>query len=213
MTRVGIVLAVGLALTVAAVVVTLSRAPLTLTRVNSVQTVVQLSRTAVSSYAEGCQAGETLPRDTTAIRLSMFAVVGPRVTVEIFSGAHMLTSGTEAPGWVGAVAAIPLRPLPRTHPDVKLCFKLSAINGPVQLNGAHTPPAEAVTSHGEALPGRMRVEYLRPGHSSWWSLAGGVAWRIGLGHAGGGAFGVVLAGLLAAAVLTVSVLAAARGLG
>jgi hypothetical protein len=212
MTRVRTVLAAGLVLTAVAVALTLSHAPLTLARVNPVHTVVQLSRTAVSSYAEGCQADETLPRDTTAIHLSMFAVVGPQVAITIFSGPRLLTSGTEAPGWVGSVATVPLAPLPRMYQDVTLCFKLSAINGPVQLNGAHTPRAEAVTSHGEALPGRMRVEYLRPGHSSWWSLARGVAWRMGLGHAGGGAFGVVLAGLLAAAALAVSTLAVAGGL-
>jgi hypothetical protein len=212
MTRVGVVLAAGLALTAVAVVVTLSRSPLTLAGANSVQTVVRLSETTSREDAEGCQADETLPRDIAAVHLSMFAVVGPRVTVRMLSGSRVITSGTEAPGWVGSVATVPLRPLPRAYSHVKLCFKISSVNGPVQVNGAHTSRAEAVVSRGEVLPGRMRVEYLRPGRRSWWSLAGGVVQRMGLGHAAGGVFGVALVALLAAAVLTLSTLAAARGL-
>ncbi len=212
MTRVAIVLLAGLALTALAVGVVLSRSPLTLVRTNSIPIATRLSRTADTRNAEGCQTGETLPRDTAAVRLSMFAVVGPRVTVRLLSGGRVITSGTEAPGWVGGVATVPLVPLPRARSDLKLCFTLSSVDGPVQINGQDTPRREAVISQGEALPGRIRVEYLRPGGSSWWLRVSGVARRMGLGHAAGGAFDVVLAALLAAGVIAVSTVAAARGL-
>jgi hypothetical protein len=211
-TRVGIVLAVGLALTVVAVAVTLSRSPLTLARTNSVRVTAKLARTTETSYAEGCQTSETLPRDTAAVRLSLFAVIGPRVSVRILSGSHLLTSGTQTPGWVGSVATVPLGPLPHAHPHVALCFKLTSIDGPVQVNGQDTPPAQAVVSNGEALAGRIRVEYLRPGSRSWWSRAGSVIQRMGLGHAAGGGLGVALTAMLAAAVVALSTWVAARGL-
>lgn len=212
MTRVGVVLAVGLALTVAAVAVTLSRSPLTLAGTNSITDATRLARTTQTRFAEGCQSGETLPRDTVAVRLSLFAVIGPRVAVRVLSGSRLLTSGAEAPGWIGSVATVPIGPLPRAHSHVELCFRLTSIDGPVQVNGRDTPRAEAVISDGEALAGRIRVEYLRPGRQSWWSLAGSVARRMGLGHAAGGAFGVALAAILAAAVVAVSTLVSARGL-
>ncbi len=212
MTRVGIVLWAGLALTALAVGITMSRSPLTLAGTNSVPDAVRLSRTNGTSNAEGCQAAETLPRDTAAVRLSMFAVVGPRVTVRLLSVTRAVTSGTEAPGWVGGVATVPLKPLPHAYSHLKLCFALSSISGPVQINGQHTPRAEAVSSQGEALPGRLRVEYLRRGAHSWWSLAAAVVRRMGLGHAAGGAFGVALAAILAATVVALSTAVVARGL-
>ncbi len=212
MTRVRIVLAAGVALTAGMAIVTLSRSPLTLAGTNSVRPESKLARTTQTSYAEGCQTGETLPSDTAAVRLSLFAVIGPRVTVRILSGSHLLTSGAQAPGWVGSVVTVPIRPLPRGHPRAKLCFKLTSINGPIQVIGQDTPAAAAVVSNGEPLAGRIRVEYLRPGRRSWWSLASSIARHMGFGHAAGGAFGVVLAAMLAAGVVTVSTLAAVRGL-
>src|SRR6202043_813748 len=50
----------------------------------------------------------------------------------------------------------------------------------------------------------FRVEYLRPGHSSWWSLASSVARRMGLGHAAAGTWIVFL---LIALMITVVTLA------
>lgn len=211
-TRTGIVLAVGLGLTTAALVVTLSRSPLTLTGTNSIQATSKLARTTGTSYAAGCQTGEALPHAVAAVRLSLFAVIGPRVTVTILSGPHVITSGTRPPGWVGSVVTVPLRPLPRAHSPVKLCFKLTSVNGPIQVIGQDTPRAEAAVSNGEALAGRVRVEYLRPSRASWWSFAGSIAQRMGFGHAAGGAWDVVLAAILASSVLALSTWAAARGL-
>jgi hypothetical protein len=211
LTLTAVVLAAGLALTAAAVALTLSHSPAALAGTNSVQADSKLSRTTGTSYAKGCQTGETLPRDTTAVRLSLFAVVGPRVTASFLADSHAVTSGTRPPGWVGSVVTIPMRPLPRTRSSVKLCFKLTSFNGPVLVIGEDTPPAEAAVSNGEALPGRIRVEYLRPGDASWWSHAGSIAQRLDFGHAAGGPWDVVLAAILASAVPALSIWAAARG--
>lgn len=210
--RTGIVLAAGLALIMVALLVTLSRSPLTLDGTNSVRAESKLVRTTRASRIEGCQTGEVLPGDTTAVRLSLFAVIGPRVTVRILSGSQVLSSGTRAPGWVGSVVTVPVRPLPSAHSPVKLCFKLTSVNGPILVIGQDTPRAEAAVFNGAVLPGRMRVEYLRPGHASWWSHAGSIVRHLGFGHAAGGAWDAVLASILASAVLALATWVAAKGL-
>jgi hypothetical protein len=211
MRRPGIVLAAGLALTTAAVLAMLSNSPLTLAGTNSIQANSKLSRT-TGRYAYGCQTDEALPRATAAVRLSLFAVIGPRVTVSILSGSQVITSGTRPAGWVGSVVTVPLRPLARAHSHVKLCFRLTSVNGPVLVIGQDTPRAEAVISNGEALPGRIRVEYLQPGHASWWSHTGSIVRHLGFGHAAGGAWDAVLAALLASVVFALSTWVATRGL-
>jgi hypothetical protein len=212
MTSVKIVLGLGLALIVIAVIATLSRAPLTLAGTNSVRPKSILGRTTGTRYAYACQAGESLPRDTSAVRLSLFAVIGPKVTISVWLGPRQITSGTRPPGWVGSVVTIPLEPVSDAHSAVKLCFRLTSINGPIQVIGEDTPPAEAAVSNGEPLAGRIRVEYLRPSTLSWLSLTSSITYRMGFGHAASGAWDILLVIVLAAAVVTLSTLLAVRGL-
>lgn len=212
MTSVRVVLAVGLTLIVITLIVALSRAPLTLAGANDVRPASKLGRTTGTRYAYACQARETLPPNTSAVRLSLFAVVGPKMTVSMWLGSHQITSGTRGAGWVGSVVTVPLKPLPDAHFPVKLCFRLSSINGPIQVIGQETPPAVAAVSNGEPLAGRIRVEYLRPGTRSWLSLASDITRRMGFGHAASGAWDLLLVIALAAAVVTLSTLLAARRL-
>jgi hypothetical protein len=89
-----------------------------------------------------------------------------------------------------------------------ICFAFDVHDETVDVRGEPTVPALAARNGGGTpLPGRVRVEYLRRGRS-WWSLVPTVARRIGLGHALGGGWNVLLVlALMAALVFCASRLA------
>ena len=199
--RIKVALAVGLTLIAVACVVTLAHAPLTVARkgVTTEHTVVRTTKPAAA-----CQTGETLPRGTTAIRLSLTSALGPRVTVKVLSGSREVTRGTTQPGWSDASVTVHVQPLPYTVAHAKVCFAMTLMNGKVAMRGTLTSPAVAARSTEGPLPGRMGIEYLRPSSSSWWSRATAVASRLGLGHAAGGAWDALLVMALAASFITFS---------
>ncbi len=205
MPSVRIALAAGLGITAVAVAVVLSQSPLTVAATNSAPTREELG--IAGTGVETCQAGERLPRDTSAIRLSLGAFTGPGVTVKALSGTRVLTSGERGPGWAGQPVTIPVRAVSEAVFPVRVCFETSRVGGEeVTVFGAHTVTATAArTGKGEALGGRMRIDYLRAGSSSWLSLAPQIARRMGLGHAWAGTWIVfLLAALMSAAATLVS---------
>lgn len=200
MARVPVALCAGLALMVVAVAVTLTRSPPTVAASNSIRLNTTLAKTNQSAHA--CQREGVLPSGTTGVRLSLFASYGPRITVKILSGGRVLTSGLRGAGWNGRIPTIPLKPVRHSVSDVDLCFTLGSTGGLVNIDGSETRPGEAaIGGSGQRLNGRMRVEYLRPGNRSWWSLATSVARRIGLGHWAAGTWIVLLEIALMAAVV------------
>jgi hypothetical protein len=182
----GGVLVVGVAI----LGVTLSRSPISVARTNS-NAHVLLGSTRES--ARICQSSEVLPRDTSAIRMQMFASAGPRVTVEVLAHGHIIAHGERGSGWTGGSVTVPVSHLATASAGVTLCFTLF-LNGAegVSLTGEPTNEALAAQERIGPLPGRIRVEYLRPDRSSWWSLILPVARRMGLGHAGSGRWSVLL---------------------
>ena len=199
--RVKVALAVGLALIALAFVLTLAHAPLTVAR-GGVATEHTLVSTA--KPASACQGGETLPRGTTTLRLSLVTELGPRVAVKVLSGSRLVTRGATPPGWSGASVTVPVQPLPRTVAPVKVCFAMTQMNGNVAMRGSPTGHALAARSVEGPLPGRMGIEYLRPGGSSWWSKATAVARRLGLGRAASGTWNAFLVIALAASFIALS---------
>jgi hypothetical protein len=199
--RTKVALAVGLALIALAFVVTLAHAPLTVA-----QKGVATEHTLVSTTkpATACQARETLPRETTALRLALTAALGPRVTVKVLSGSRVIAHGTTPPGWSDAAVTVPVQPLSHTVAPVKVCFAMTQMNGKIAMRGTRTSPALAVRSPEGPLAGRMGIEYLRPGSNSWWSQATAVARRLGLGRAASGTWNVLLVIVLVASVVTLS---------
>jgi hypothetical protein len=199
--RIRVALAIGLALIALAVVLTLAHAPLSVARrgVATEHTLVSTARP-----ASACQGGETLPRGTTALRLSLTAALGPRVTVKVLSGLLAVTHGTTQPGWSDASVTVSVQPLSHTVAPVTVCLALTQMNGKLSMRGSHTSRAQAATSGGERLPGRMNIEYLRPGARTWWSQATAVARRLGLGRTASGAWNAVLVMVLAASFITLS---------
>ena len=91
-----------------------------------------------------------------------------------------------------------MRPLDRPATHATVCFAFAGAEERVSFLGVPTAGASGAWTSAGPLPGRMAVEYLRPGRSSWWSLAPSVARRMGLGRAWAGTWVVLLAGSLMA---------------
>jgi multisubunit Na+/H+ antiporter MnhB subunit len=199
--RIPIALAAGLAIIAATLVVTLSHSPLTVARGNSTKVHVLLR---TSRPGSACQGQEALPRGTTAIRLSLYTVLGPTVALKVLSGSRVLAQGTFPAGWSSSSVTVPVKPLAHTVAPVTVCFGLSHMNETVLMRGWRTRPAVAAFSGENPLPGRMGIEYLRPSNRSWFSSAAAVTWHLGLGRAPGGAWSALLAIALAIAFVTLS---------
>jgi hypothetical protein len=209
--RLKITLGAGLLVGGAAIGITLSQSPLTLVRASTVtHTTFETTR----QRTEACQSNEVLPRETSAVRLRIYAFLGPRVAVALLSHGRVIADGERGSGWTSNVVTIPVNPLPTERSGLDLCFAL-LLNGDetASLVGERTPPALAAHSQSGVLRGRLRVEFLRPGRSSWWSLAGAIVRRIGLGDAGSGTWRVLLLALLMGVVLVLCSRAILTGLG
>jgi hypothetical protein len=198
-----VALAVGLALTVLAVLAVLAHSPDSVARANGIAAQDPLGQ--FSGRAKLCQTGESLPRGTSAIVISLSAFHGPRVAAQALSGTRVLTRGEQDSNWTGRTIAIPVKPLARTIAGATICVEFSTAHEPVSPFGQPTPATLAATGNGDTLPGRVSVEYLRPGGRSWWSLASSTAYRLGLGRADGGAWiAFVAIALMLAAAATLS---------
>jgi hypothetical protein len=184
-----------------ALAVTLSLSPVSVARVNYREDVLLDS---LRSDTTACQPEEVLPRDTSALRLHMFTFTGPRVVVGVFEHGRRIAHGERGSDWTGGSVTVPVNRLASARYGATLCFALY-LNGNeiVQLNGEPTANrALAARERDGYLPGRVAVEDLRPGSSSWWSLIVPVARRMGLGHAGSGTWSVLLVvGLMLGVIL------------
>ena len=200
--RVRAALAAGVALIAVAFAWTLSRTPQVVARSNSEFTHKTIALT--TTPAGACQARETMPRGTSSIRLGLTAVVGPRVTVEVRAGPRLLARGARGAGWEGGSVTVPVHPAARTASPVTVCFALDELNGPVEMLGLRTHRSPARGQEGKPLPGRLHIEYLRPGHATWWSMASATAQRLGLGRAASGTWNAVLVAALAATLIALS---------
>jgi hypothetical protein len=197
--RIRVVLVAGVALIVVALAVTLSRTPQVVARANSAFTHKTIATT--TAPAGACQGRETLPRGGSAIRLGLTAVVGPEVKVRVLSGSRLLASGTRAAGWEGGSVTVALRPAASSAAEVTVCFRVDKLNGPVEMLGVRTHRDAALGQEGKRLPGRLHIEYVRPGQESWWSMAFATARRLGLGRAAAGTWNALLVLALTATLI------------
>jgi hypothetical protein len=195
--RARISLAIGLALTAIAIGLVMSRSPRIVARTNAVPISETISATASHPVA-ACQGNEVLPRGTTAVRLSLEALMGPRVVVRLIHNHALLSTGEQAAGWSRQSVTVPVKPLRRSVANVSLCFAMAPHDESVRIDGKNgTSPS------GAAVGGRIRIEYLRPGKRTWWALASGVIRRMSWGRATRGVWIVlvVLATMVALAAL------------
>ncbi len=190
-TRVTIALAVALSLFACALLLTLSGSPLVVARSNGIQRQTKLVET--PGDAEACQAGEVLPAGTSAIRMTLWSAAGPSLQVRALSGSRLLASGAIASAWSTGVVTVPIKPVVRVSSPARICVKLGRSPEAVEFNGAPTRSAVAMrTGKGQVLPGRIEIEYLRKAQGTWWSAAGSVAKRMGLGREPSGTWIVLL---------------------
>lgn len=186
--RVRIALAICLTLTAIAVVVSLAHSPMVLAGTDGTPLPTEVGATFAPDTV--CQPDEVLPRGSTIMRMSLLSLLGPRIKLWVTDGGRTITTGGIGYGWTGTVVAVPVKPLPRTYANVTVCFSLAKRQQLVNFRGATTTHGPAVSNGTQVLPGRIRIEYLRPGKESWLSLALPTARRIGLSVGGGG--GIVL---------------------
>lgn len=207
MRSVQITLAAGLAVIVVVVVGVLSQHPLVVLAMNSGSTNAVLAL----PWKEGgvCQAGERLPRGTTAVRLTVNGAFGPEVTLRAIAGTRILTSGEQHSGWTGQTLTIPVHRVSRAAAHVRICVVTGHVTEGVALVGSDTGAAVAAhTYKGQALPGRLGIEYLGNSDSSWLARASSIAGHMALGRAWSGVWVVFLvAGLMLAAATLASWLA------
>jgi hypothetical protein len=200
--RVKLVLGAGVVLGTVAVALTLTGSPIAVTGASTAQTAFL---TGVHGDRSFCQAGETLPRETSAIRLRAYTFLGPRVSVEALAGSRVIARGERSSGWTAGAVTVPVKGLRTAVSGVTLCFGLHGNDDEsVELVGQQT--AAALAAHGREgpLPGRVRVEYLRSSSSAWWSLVPQVARRLGLGHAPSSTWSALLALALMGGALALS---------
>lgn len=197
-------LAAGLTLMCVALGVVLARAPLTVAGTNNVP--ANFAVTFIEGGRTSCQPGGTVPQGTTAIRVSLSVNIGPRVAVKVLAGSTLVTEGAREAGWgVDETVTVPVRRVPRTVRATRVCTTIGPAVEAIQVNGVRVR-----TQTGQAIV--LRMEYLRPGPSSWLSLASSVADHFGVAHAPSGSWVayVVIAVMIALFAFTSRV--ALRGL-
>jgi hypothetical protein len=191
-------LAVGLAALALSLGLVLSRSPQVLAGTNGVSDKL-VATNLYSGEQLACQRRQTLPRGTDAIRVSLLANAGPTVAIRVLAGSRVLSEGERAAGWgTTESVTVPVRRVRQTIADASVCVELGAALGPVQVNGVLSPSA---TGRQTATP---RLEYLRPGPSSWFSLIPSIARHMGIGRAPTGAWiaYLAIAVMIAAAAIT-----------
>ncbi len=205
-------LAAGLALITVAGVLVLSQAPSVVLASNSIEPNSELALT--GNDANACQGRERLPSGTTAIRLSLAAFTGPAVTVRAVSGTRTIAAGEHGSGWDGKTVTVAVKARSVSISPVEICFAVSTVGAePVKLFGSDTNPAAAAHGGGgEALKGRLRIEYLGDGRASWLSLLATVARNMGLGRGWSGTWVALLVALLMLSATAMVVRVVAREL-
>jgi hypothetical protein len=210
MRPVKLALAAGLALLAVAILVTLSRSPASVAQTNETPghpAGVIASTTEGASY---CQGREALPPGTSALRVWLDAAFGPRVRVTVSARGQQLTSGEQGSGWTGGSVAIPVRPLSQAISGATVCVSFPLHDETLVIQGSPAAPANAARDGSQPLPGRIAIEYLRPGGRSWASMAGAIARRMGFGRAAAGTWIAFLALALLAAIAAITTAAVLR---
>jgi hypothetical protein len=187
MRSVKVALVAGLTLLVIAIGLTLHGSSMSVARTNKPPGRPEEEIATANGGARYCQHGEVLPHGTSAIRIWLEAAAGPRVSVGVYSGGRLLTSGERGSNWIGGSVTVPVRPLAGRVSGATVCVTFTALD-------------ETVIVQGSSEPQRMWIEYMRPGTRSWASLAGELARHMGLGRAAPGIWSVFLALALLAAV-------------
>ncbi|HEX7292411.1 MAG TPA: hypothetical protein VF250_14925 [Conexibacter sp.] len=191
------IVAIGCVLLVVGVAAALTRAVPVRTGTNDTLAIAVLGGSV--GRLDVCQDAELIPAGTGAVRVSLetTGTPGPALALVATNGRTTVARGRLARGWSGSTATIPLRPVTRVQRPARICVTIGA-SASVNVRGESSAELDAgpsATASGAELRGRLRFEYLEPARRSWWSQAGAIARRMGLGRAPAGV-GVVVAALL-----------------
>jgi hypothetical protein len=203
---VAVTLAVGLAVVTAVVVLVLSDRDLHLAGTNNV-----FDRFPVAELEPGdelCERFETVPADAAAVRFSVAAGAGGGpLAVRVLRDGQVVSRGERPGAWSGASVDVPIETVPRTITGAQVCLTNNG-ESVFTLRGYGVAPERlGFRLRGEQVDQQVRLAYLRAEPESWWSVAGVVAHRLGLGRGelfGGWMAFAWLAGVLAMVGLTVS---------
>jgi hypothetical protein len=222
-----VTLAVGVALLAAASAVALTRSPPRVARVGvpvGDASSVPLGKDLGDMTL--CQSGETLPAGVSGIRIGMWAFLGAKMHVRVYSGSRILTEGSRGPNWTSDSVTVPVKPVAHQTSGVTVCIGIGPNSQPLLLLGTETPPQEAAaatlgrnsptpaaaaSSH-STLGGKIGLEYLAGGQGSWWSRVASVAKHMGFGRSYSGEWIALLVAALMAAVGVLAIRQTLRGL-
>jgi hypothetical protein len=156
---------------------------------------------AVDDSSSFCQAHELIPHKTAAVRVSMQTpgAAPPPLSVTLYrSDGRVIANGTlPSRPWRGTSVTVPVRPVTRGDAWGRVCFGIGR-GDQIAIVGEPAPPRLAA----RPLSGRVRIDYLRPGHESLLTLAPTVARRLGLAQAWSGpSVALVTLALVCAVVL------------
>jgi len=203
-----IALGAELVLLLVGVALVLQRSPMSVAATNKPANQEPEAIASTRNGASICQGDETLPRGTSAIRVSLGASIGPHLRLVVSSGGRTVTSGEQDSGWTGAVVAIPVRPLAHPVANTQVCVSFRPANETLVLYGKPTRGSGGAQEDGRGLGGTIWIEYLRPGTRTWASLASSIVRNMGFARAWGGEAipFLAIASLLAALALASSLL-------
>ena len=203
MGSVRVAVAVGLGLLLAGLLAAGLRHPDELARSNGVTPEGEFA--SAVARVRFCQSGEAIPRGSTAIVAWLGAFTGPRVSVQASEGGHLVGHGEHGSGWTGRSVTIALAQPSRALAHATVCFSVAPRDEVVTALGNGAKGAARLTVNGKPTPGRMTLEYLRPGRRTWLSHAAAIARHLGLGRLPSGTWAPIFAVLLMAAAVVVLV--------
>jgi hypothetical protein len=157
---------------------------------------------------ELCERNETVPADAASVRLSVEpgTSAGGPLRVRVLDEGRVVSRGEREGGWSGDSVEVPIAAVPRTLAGAEVCVANGG-DATLTLRGYGIEPARlGFRLNGEQVDRQVRLAYLRAEPESWWSMAGVVAHRLGMGRGelfGGWIAFAWVAGLLAMAVLVV----------
>jgi hypothetical protein len=142
----------------------------------------------VATLAPGdelCERNEIVPADAAAVRFS----VAPGSTasdgllrVRVLEDGRPVSSGQRRGGWAGGWLDVPVAPVPRTLAAAQVCIANRGEAALALRGHGIEPERNGFTLRGEVAGSEIRLTYLRAEPESWWSMAGVVAHRLGLGR-------------------------------
>jgi hypothetical protein len=156
---------------------------------------------------ELCEQGEIVPADSAAVRLFVGEQAGAQrgpLRIKVVEEGRTVSQGSRAGGWDGGSVDVPIRTVRRTLSDAEVCVTNRG-RSTLTLRGYGIDQTRlGFTLRGEESNNQVRLTYLRPDRESWWSIAGVVGHRFGLGRGelfGGWLVFAWLAGLVAMAAV------------